>query len=655
MSCGPDDLAALSLAGSPTLAPDGTTAVVAVQTVDPDRLGYRSRLWSFGSLGSSPLTADGPWSDTSPVYSPNGEHVAFLSSQDGRRLAYVLDPETGAARTLGVLDGQVSAIAWLDDERLVGVVEHAAAAEPGAPVVVEWLRYKRDGGPSFVEPTHELWLFGIAQAARRLAGLPGRLACLTSVRGMAVYAMEERHSDLPAPVTQVRSLDPDTGVDKLVWRCPAPVTALTATAVSGDLVAVSSAVPGHSAVPPRLWVLSGDGMARPAFPDADLECERSVLGDSRPLGRSALVRPVAGTDDVVFLASVGHDVALFTGDPMDRLPRRITPEGCSVTDFSAAHHGQAAACIESPTRPIELHRIAIDTRTPERISDLNGDWVLTAAPVAPEAITVTGHDGTDVHGLLFRAHQATGPLVVRVHGGPHLAWGTVFDLETQALVSAGYRVLLPNPRGSAGRGGEFRALTVGDWGGGDHTDLMAFVDWATATGVADPQRLYLAGGSYGGFLTNWTLTRTRRFRAAVSERSISNFLSKLGTSDNGFTVNRFELGGADVFDDGAAALLDFSPLRHAAAITTPLLLIHGEDDYRCPIEQSEQLFVALRRLGVPARFARFPGEGHTLATSGRPDHRITRLTMIIGWLAEYDGARPVQRASRSASHASDSG
>ena len=201
-------------------------------------------------------------------------------------------------------------------------------------------------------------------------------------------------------------------------------------------------------------------------------------------------------------------------------------------------------------------------------------------------------------------------------------------------------MLLPNPRGSAGRGGEFRALTVGDWGGGDHLDLMAFVDWATSTGVADPDRLYLAGGSYGGFLTNWTLTRTGRFRAAVSERSISNFLSKLGTSDNGYTVNRFELGGADVFDDGAAALLDFSPLRHAAAITTPLLLIHGEDDYRCPIEQSEQLFVALRRLGVPARFARFPGEGHTLATAGRPDHRIARLTMIIGWLAEHRAPEP---------------
>jgi dipeptidyl aminopeptidase/acylaminoacyl peptidase len=191
-------------------------------------------------------------------------------------------------------------------------------------------------------------------------------------------------------------------------------------------------------------------------------------------------------------------------------------------------------------------------------------------------------------------------------------------------------------RGSAGRGSEFRARSVGEWGRADHDDLMTFVDRAVDTGVADPARLFLTGGSYGGFLTNWTLTRTNRFRAAISERSISNFVSKLGTSDNGFTVNKFELGGADLFDEGIDVLWDRSPLRHTKAITTPLLLIHGENDQRCPIEQSEQLFVALRRLGKVARFVRFPGESHGLATGGRPDHRVTRLELILSWLAEHN-------------------
>ena len=134
--------------------------------------------------------------------------------------------------------------------------------------------------------------------------------------------------------------------------------------------------------------------------------------------------------------------------------------------------------------------------------------------------------------------------------------------------------------------------------------------WALATGIS-----YSIPGEAGNVTGTVTCTTTATNASPVGTYPIT---SCSGLSDNGFTVNRFELGGADVFDDGAAALLDFSPLRHAAAITTPLLLIHGEDDYRCPIEQSEQLFVALRRLGVPTRFVRFPGESHNLATGGRP-------------------------------------
>lgn len=609
----PDDLVSLRLAGSPALAPDGRITA-AVQAIDPDSLRYRKTVWSFQPESS---LAEG----STPVFSPSGARLAFVSTAKRAVLA--------GGGSLGD-PGPVTSLAWLDDDSLVALVERVTPLQPGAPVVVEWLRYKRDGGPSYVEPTHELWVLPVDGEPWRCREVPGLVACLTVARGDVVYAVEERHSDLPAPRTRVLRLALD-GTETPLWSCPATVAALAATAVSGDVVVVSSAVPGHSAVAPKLWLLDGEGGANLAFPDGDVTCERAVLGDGRPLGRFALVQPVAGTDDIVFVSTVGADVSLFTGTPTDRLPRRLTPEGCTVTDFSAAHDGRLVACIESPTRPIELHTVTLEPGVPQRISDLNP---IEAMP--PEPVTVISHDEIELHGLLYRASDEPGPLVTRVHGGPHLAWGNVFDVETQTLVRAGYHVLMPNPRGSAGRGDEFRALTVGDWGGGDFLDLMGFVDHAVDLGVADRTRLYLTGGSYGGFLTNWALTRTRRFRAAVSERSISNFTSKLGTSDNGYTINRFELGGADLFDETASTLLDRSPLRHAASIDTPMLLIHGEDDQRCPIEQSEQLFVALRRLGIPARFARFPGESHSLTTGGRPDHRIARLHLILAWLADHD-------------------
>lgn len=624
MTFRPADLATLRLVGSPTLAPDGTRAVAVVQSVDQDSLTNVSRLWSFPFDGSpAPLTGAGAWTDSAPVFSPDGDHVAYLSTKDGRKQAYAGD------RRLS--DDTVVALDWLTDTDVVAVVERRPDVAPDAPVVVDWLRFKRDGGPSFVEPTHELWLLGVDREPRLLCEVAGRVACLTTAGGAVLYAVEERHSDVPTAGVAVRRLDPATGADELLWTCPAQVAGIAVTDVSGIVVVVSSGVAGHSVVAPRLWVLEG-GAARPAFPGSDLECERGVLGDSRPLGKPAVVRPVAGTDDVVFAATVGHDVALFVGDVTTGAePRRLTQDGCTVTDFSAGHDGRFAVCVESSTSPVELYLVTV-SQDMKQASDLNAG---IAEPVAPEPVTIMAVDGLTLHGLLYRAGPAAGPLVVRVHGGPHLAWGTAFGMDDQTLVSAGYHVLLPNLRGSAGRGTDFRERTVGQWGRADYYDLMSFVDDAVDRGVADPERLFLTGGSYGGFLTNWTLACTDRFRAAVSERSISNFLSKFGTSDNGYTVNRHELGGADLFDDSVRVLLERSPLRHAAMITTPMLLIHGEDDYRCPIEQSEQLFVALRRHGVPARFARFPGASHNLATAGRPDHRIARLDMILAWFAEH--------------------
>ncbi len=276
-----------------------------------------------------------------------------------------------------------------------------------------------------------------------------------------------------------------------------------------------------------------------------------------------------------------------------------------------------------------------DLAGPRRLSAVARSWADRLCPVAPQDVTVTRPDGIEVHGVLYRSGPGPRPLLVRLHGGPHMTAGHAFDLETQLLVGAGYSVLAPNMGGSAGRGTGFRERSVGQWGLADYDEVMAFTDWAVAAGAADEERLYLAGGSYGGYLVNWALTRTMRFRAAISERSVSNLVSKLGTSDNGFTVNRFEFGGADLFDDSVAVLLDRSPLMHAAAIRTPVLLIHGEADQRCPIEQSEQLFAALRRLGREAVFLRFPGESHALPTGGRPDRRAARLAAILDWLAGH--------------------
>lgn len=629
----PTDLAALDLVGSPTLAPDGSAAVAAVQTIDPDSWTYRSRLWSFAAdREGAALTEAGAWSDTAPRYSPDGRYVAFLSTREGGKQAYLLEIDSARLHPLGPVDGRVVAVDWLAGEggnTVIAVVEHSQQPDDGMPVTVEWLQYKRDGETGFVEPVHELWSLGPTAGPQLLRRLPGRVCCLATGGGRIAYALDARHADVPEPPVEVRRYDPKTGTDELVWTSPSKVDDLAVTDLSGHVIAITSGMAGQSAAPPRAWLLGDD--AAPLFLETDLEIERAMIGDCRPLGGSALVRSVAESDRVLFLATSGHEVALYSGELADRLPRRLTPPGLSVTDFSASRAGSVAVCVERPTEPVELYRLRGDRLDP--MSTLNVKWARSAAPVAPEPVELAD---PDLRGLLYRSPgTGRGPLVIRVHGGPHMCFGASFDLETQILVSAGYRVLLPNPRGSAGRGSDFRAGSIGQWGDGDYQDLMAFVDWAVDSAVADPGRLYLAGGSYGGYLINWTLTRTDRFRAAISERSISNLLSKYGTADNGCTVNRSEMNGADLFDESAAWLLERSPLRHAQAVTTPLLLLHAENDYRCPIEQAEQFFVALRRLGREVRFVRFPDESHGMSLQGRPDRRLARLNLILDWLAEH--------------------
>ena len=678
MPASPEDLFALRLVGAPDLSPDGELVVAAVQRVDDDHDAYRSQLWLFaadkadnagaaGEAGAAEpvsLTKAGPWSDTAPVFSPDGSRVAFVASgaRPARAGVVAADGQSAATFMGGEGEAPVTAVRWLDNDRLVVVIERRPAAVPGRPVRIDWLRYKSDGAKSFIEPEPEVWLFPLRGPAALLARPAGRVTCLAVDRGRVAYAVEPRHCDDPLPGAQVRVLDVASGADEAWWDCPAPVSALAFTGLPGaglpgagspgHLVAVANEVPGQSADPPRVWLVERGG-ARVAFAAADVEGERALTGDCRPLGKARLVQPLDGSGEIVFLHTTGHDIALFAGDPAaDAVPRRLTPEGWSVTDFSAGigfsagtgfsagAHGRLAVCLESPAAPAELYLIdtAHDNERPaepRRLSAFARSWAERLGPVAPEDVALQGQDGAEIRGLLYRSGPGPRPLLVRLHGGPHMAVGRTFDLETQLMVAAGYSVLAPNMGGSAGRGADYRWRSVGQWGLADYDEVMAFTDWAVATGIADERRLYLTGGSYGGYLVNWTLTRTTRFRAAISERSVSSLVSKFGTSDNGFTVNRFEFGGADIGDDSIKVLLDRSPLMHAAGIQTPVLLIHGELDQRCPVEQSEQLFVALRRLGREVVFLRFPGESHGLPTAGRPDHRVARLTAILDWLAEH--------------------
>jgi dipeptidyl aminopeptidase/acylaminoacyl peptidase len=227
------------------------------------------------------------------------------------------------------------------------------------------------------------------------------------------------------------------------------------------------------------------------------------------------------------------------------------------------------------------------------------------------------------------------PTVVDVHGGPLGAWAPAPHLEVFLLVARGYRVVLPNIRGSATYGRGWIRPQLGDWGGVDAADVHAAVDHVVELGLADPKRLGVLGLSYGGFMVNWLVGTTDRFKAAVSENGVTNQIAGWANSDSGPEYDRASLLGNPFGPEGIEKLWRQSPLRNVAAIRTPLLMFQAESDLRCPPQDNEQLFIALRHLGREVEYVLYPEESHTYASTGRPDRRIDRMTRMLDWFDRH--------------------
>ncbi|HEV2107518.1 MAG TPA: S9 family peptidase, partial [Thermomicrobiales bacterium] len=244
-------------------------------------------------------------------------------------------------------------------------------------------------------------------------------------------------------------------------------------------------------------------------------------------------------------------------------------------------------------------------------------------------------DGMEIQGWVihppgFNAEAATTyPLILQIHGGPHAMYGHGFFHEMQLMAAHGYVVLYTNPRGSAGYGEAFTSCTRGTWGESDMPDVMAAVDALLTEGYIDDERMGVTGGSYGGYLTNWIIGHSDRFRAAATQRCVADFVSFYGTSDIGFTFGEYEFGGAPW--DAHETMRRHSPITYVEDMRTPLLILHSEEDLRCPIEQAEQLFTALKKLERDVVFVRIPGESHNLSRTGTPSRRQARLHHLLSW------------------------
>ena len=326
-----------------------------------------------------------------------------------------------------------------------------------------------------------------------------------------------------------------------------------------------------------------------------------------------------------------------TGEPRDR--RRLLDGDITTHTLAVAGNGTIAALGTDEVRAMELHTLdaTAEATTWTRRTTFGSRWQDRFVMPEMRLVEAPGEGGpieTWVASPPGAGDRAL-PTVVDVHGGPLGAWAPAPHLEVILLVAAGYRVVLPNIRGSATYGRAWIRAQLGDWGGVDAADVHAALDHVIDLGLVDPERLGVMGLSYGGFMVQWLVGTTDRFKAAVSENGVANQVSDWANSDSGPEYDRASLLGDPFSPEGIDKLWRQSPLRNVASIRTPLLMLQAESDLRCPPHDNEQLFIALRHLRRTVEYVLYPEESHTYSSSGRPDRRVDRMTRVLEWFDRY--------------------
>ena len=370
----------------------------------------------------------------------------------------------------------------------------------------------------------------------------------------------------------------------------------------------------------------------------DYDVDGGLAGDQRSPRGASPSAPAWAKDALVVKTAEKGRAGLRRVDLATKKVEPITSGDEEVMSYTATADARLVAMIVStPTVLGDLY--VLDTASGQRrqLSHFNDALFAELELTPPEDVWYASFDGRKIHALVqkpprYEAGRAY-PLILNIHGGPHAAYGYTFFHEVQWMAAKGYVVLYPNPRGSSAYGQEFGNVIQYRYPGDDYKDLMAGVDELIKRGLVDPKRMGVTGGSGGGVLTNWTVTQTDRFAAAVSQRSISDWAGWWYTADFTLFTPRWFRGAP--FEQ-AADFAQRSAITHVAKVKTPLMLIEGEVDWRTPAaEGGEQMFRALKYLKKPTVMVRFPDESHDLSRTGKPWHRVERLRHLVGWFDKY--------------------
>jgi dipeptidyl aminopeptidase/acylaminoacyl peptidase len=664
------DLYAFHWVGSPQISPDGAKVVYTLVKVAANHDDYETALWiAPTSGGPSRQLTSGP-RDSGAQWSPDGKTLAFLraTEKDGKPQppqVYLLSLEGGEARALTEMPKGASSPVWSPDGHSIAFssislpkdFEKKVDAVESDVRVITRAQY-RENGEGYVDPdrpTH-IWVVDVP----RVAAGPQKSRALTtgefsesdttwSPDGGKIYFTSDRNKEpyYEPPQRAIYVVSATGGAMQKVTAIDGPVYQISVSPNGRRLAFVGEIDRGEGVVQrsysePDLFVAETEPGSTPKnlTVQYDFDIAGSVQGDQAPPRGGGVSPPVWSADggSIFVKTSEQGRVNLERVDSETGKVEAVTKGDHSIISYSATPDGsKMAVLLSTPTNIGDVFLVNSASGKMEPVTHVNAELFTRLSLTEPETIWYKSFDGRRIQAWVQRPPDFQAgkkyPLILDIHGGPHSAYGYVFDHEFQWMAAKGYVVLYPNPRGSTSYGQEFGNIIQYHYPGDDFKDLMAGVDELIARGWVDPEKLGVTGGSGGGVLTNWTVGHTDRFKAAVSQRSIADWTGFWYTADfSQFTP--FWFRGAPWQQE--ADFKERSPITYIERVHTPLMLIEGEADFRTPpADGGEQMFRALKYLKRPVVMVRFPGESHELSRSGKPSHRVERLQHIVAWFDKY--------------------
>jgi len=654
-----EDLYRMQMLADVRIAPDGEHVSYTLQRVDRETEKKYSNLWVVPTSGGEARQfTQGDQSDTMPRWSPDGSQIAFLSKRITKEKTpqiYLIAFNGGEACKLTAIDGEIREMQWSPDGRkLLCAIRKIDSDQLNQDeqkkklgVVArhyDRLFYKLDGEGYLPHERTHLWLIDARTGkAKQLTdhAVWDELNPTFSPdgRSIAFFSNHASDPDLDPYAIDLFVISADGGEPRRI-KTPEGFKSLASFSPDGKfIVYVGTDGKGLDYRNACVWIVPADGSksAKNLIEKYDFEVSGMVTND---FGTPETMAPVWSNDGKKLYFQVGmHGSSMLKSIGVDGEDLRdVVGEGGMVSGFGfdkmqtkvAYHYGQM-------DDPGQVHVREVESGSTRILTRINRDVLDRSELSKVEEVWFKGPDKNPLQGWIMKPSSFNPrkkyPSILYIHGGPLTQYGKLFFHEFEVLAANGYVVYFCNPRGGKGYGEEHAGAIWGAWGTTDYDDLMAWTDYMEKQPYIDRERMGVTGGSYGGYMTLWIIGHTKRFQAAITDRCVSNFISEWGSSDMNWTFE-YEVEAEPPYKD-FKKWWDMSPMKYIGNAKTPTLVQHYENDLRCPIEQGEQVFVALKRLGVDTEFVRYPDEFHGMSRTGRTDRRIERIKHILRWFDKY--------------------